>query len=71
MRNVATVATGVSSDAAFGTASVGAHVSISGVSISVNNGGAGIYILDEASWTSSNPAPLIDKRDVKLALDRE
>jgi hypothetical protein len=52
----------------FGTAAVGAHASLSGVSIAVNAGGTGISLRDSTSWTSSNPAPLINKRDVKLNL---
>ncbi|MBK8564253.1 MAG: right-handed parallel beta-helix repeat-containing protein [Saprospiraceae bacterium] len=52
----------------YGTAAVGAHAGISGVSFSLNAGGTAIKMKDDASWTSSNPAPLINKRTVALNL---
>ncbi|MBL9151358.1 MAG: right-handed parallel beta-helix repeat-containing protein, partial [Verrucomicrobiales bacterium] len=52
----------------FGTAAVGAHAAISDVDISLNAGGTGIRLVDDPGWTSSNPAPLVNKRDVRLTV---
>ncbi|MBL7822498.1 MAG: HYR domain-containing protein, partial [Saprospiraceae bacterium] len=52
----------------FGTAAVGAHAGISGVSFTLRTGGTGIKMKDDATWTTINPAPLINKRTVALNL---
>jgi len=49
----------------YGVAALGSHANISGVTMSINTGGVGIFLKDDALWTSGNPAPLINKRDVK------
>ena len=68
LRNVASTATGAGADSAFGTANTGAHASISGVAFSPKSGGMGAYLLDSSAWTSSNPAPLVNKRNVQLSI---
>ena len=62
--------TNVDSDPAtgFGQGRVGAHASISGVDFLVNAGGTGIYLRDDPTWAFANIAPLVAKRNVKLAL---
>jgi len=52
----------------FLVAALGAHARINGTSISVKAAGNGIYMRDDPTWTSSNPAPLINKRDVKAEI---
>ncbi|MGA1440669.1 MAG: hypothetical protein ACO4CU_12675, partial [Ilumatobacteraceae bacterium] len=68
LRNVSNAGTGAGADSAFGTASTGAHASVSGVAFSVNAGGTGFRLYDDASWTGSNPAPLVNKRTVELTV---
>jgi parallel beta-helix repeat protein len=52
----------------FGTAAIGAHAAVSGVAFSLNAGGTGLRLIDDATWTTSNPAPLLNKRNVQLAV---
>ncbi|MFZ9881351.1 MAG: hypothetical protein ACO3QC_08120, partial [Phycisphaerales bacterium] len=68
LRNVATAATGAGIDSAFGTANTGAHAAVSGVAFSPKAGGTGFFMLDSSAWTSSNPAPIVNKRNVQLAI---
>jgi len=52
----------------FGTAAVGAHANVSGVAFSLRTGGTGIRLIDDATWTTSNPSPLVNKRTVQLGI---
>lgn len=52
----------------FGNSAVGAHANVSGTSFSLRSNGTGIKIVDDATWVTGNPAPLINKRDVKLGI---
>lgn len=52
----------------FGNSAVGAHAAVSGVAFSLNAGGTGFHLIDDATWTTANPAPLVNKRNVQLAV---
>jgi parallel beta-helix repeat protein len=52
----------------FGNSAVGAHAAVSGVAFSLNAGGTGFRLIDDATWTTANPAPLVNKRNVQLAV---
>ncbi|MFM7823381.1 MAG: DUF1565 domain-containing protein, partial [Bacteroidota bacterium] len=52
----------------FGTAAIGSHANVSGTSFSLRNGGTGLRLIDDATWTTSNPAPLVNKRTVALGI---
>ncbi|MFM7767618.1 MAG: beta strand repeat-containing protein, partial [Bacteroidota bacterium] len=52
----------------FGTSAVGAHANVSGTSFSLRNGGTGLRLIDDATWTTANPAPLVNKRTVALGI---
>ncbi|MFM7133910.1 MAG: hypothetical protein ACKO0W_06300, partial [Planctomycetota bacterium] len=52
----------------FGTSAVGAHASVSGVAFSLNSGGTGFRLIDDAAWVTANPAPLVNKRNVQLVV---
>ena len=51
-----------------GSTSLGSHANVSGVSIAVKTGGTGIFLKDNAGWTTGNLAPLTAKRNVYLNL---
>jgi parallel beta-helix repeat protein len=52
----------------FGTAAVGAHAELGNITFNLLAGGTGIHVVDSAAWITSNPAPLVNKRDVKVKL---
>ena len=41
----------------FGTSALGAHAEIGNLTITVNPDGTGIRLLDDPTWTASDPAP--------------
>ncbi|MFZ4751040.1 MAG: NosD domain-containing protein, partial [Phycisphaerales bacterium] len=52
----------------FGNSAVGAHAAVSGVAFSLNAGGTGFRLIDDSTWVTGNPAPLVNKRNVQLAV---
>ncbi|GBL34520.1 serine-rich adhesin for platelets [Filimonas sp.] len=52
----------------FGNSAVGAHANVSGTSFSLRTGGTGFRLIDDATWVTGNPAPLVNKRTVALGI---
>jgi parallel beta-helix repeat protein len=52
----------------FGNSAVGAHAALANVAFTLDASGTGLRLIDDATWVTGNPAPLVNKRNVQLSL---